>query len=299
MEIGRRYDFWTLMPIKQFLVVANTFLVTFLGALSAASAADTENLLNITNGAVLLTYSSEYDKRYSAFAAFDDNPKSIWCSMRGDARKQSFVLELPRTYRLDKIKIDNSSAQESSYPGVSAKVVELWGSTTSDQSGFTKLASIQAAKHDRSIATIGSNAQARWLKIVLVSNWGNHEYIEVSDISVSGTPVGKAPAPSDYTGSFITNWGCLKFNQVGSNVSGCYPYADGKLSGTVNANVVRFNWFQPEGNNGAAVMSMNHDGSFIDGFYHQKGDTSLVRWYGKRYNHDCNCVPAATGNSSD
>ncbi|HEY9719271.1 MAG TPA: discoidin domain-containing protein [Trichormus sp.] len=287
------------MPFKQLVVVANAFLIMLSGALSAASAADRENLLNIQNGAVLLTYSSQYDNHYSAFAAFDDDPKSTWCSMRLAAKNQSFVLELPHTYRLDKIKVDNSSTQESSYPGISAKVIELWGSTTSEQSGFTKLASIQAAKHAVSAATIGSNAQARWLKIVLVSNWGNHDYTEVSDIFLSGTPLGKKPAQLNFTGSFVTNWGCLKFNQVGSNVSGCYPYADGKFTGTVDGNVVRFDWSQPGGNSGTATMSVNHDGSFIDGFYRQRGTDSLVRWYGKRYDHDCNCIPAAAGKISD
>ncbi len=55
--------------------------------------------------------------------------------------------------------------------------------------------------------------------------------------------------------------------------------------------VVHFDWFQPGGNTGKAIMSTNHDTSLINGLFYFKGDTAPRHWYGKRYNHDCNCSP--------
>jgi hypothetical protein len=99
------------------------------------------NILNMTQGTILIKVPEQYSENaWAAFNAVDGDVNRGWSSAEHKAIGQFFLFELPQAYRMDTVTVDNTFAQETSYPGISAKVIELWGSTTSDKDGFKKLA---------------------------------------------------------------------------------------------------------------------------------------------------------------
>lgn len=105
---------------------------------------------------------------------------------------------------MEKFVIDNNVAQEDGYAGISAKTVELWGSTTSADSGYTKLMTVTAPKKDRGVFPMPNKPVAQWLKIVVSDNWGHKKFVEVAEFEAYGQPIGKPVNPT-FTGVYMSN----------------------------------------------------------------------------------------------
>lgn len=53
------------------------------------------------------------------------------------------------------------------------------------------------------------------------------------------------PAGIDVTGKWDSNWGRLVLTQTGPKLSGTSDYNDGRLEGTVDGDLILFDWVQP------------------------------------------------------
>src|SRR5262245_24410834 len=107
-------------------------------AAPAAAAVERLDPLDLANGAVILSKSSQYGAaQWSALALLDGTPNIGWCSDEKAPFPHQFLIELARPIALEALGFDNSANQEPNYPGISAKDVEVWASNTSPTEGFT------------------------------------------------------------------------------------------------------------------------------------------------------------------
>lgn len=260
------------------------------------SAAEPSNILNMSEGTTVLSYSGEYDAgKWSALHLFDGDPKTSWCSPANALTGQTFTVELPQRYKLQKIAVDTRQVQEQGYPGCSLKTLEVWGSTESAKAEFTKLATIAATKQARTVSILKATPEVQWLKFVVVDDWGNKQFVELSEIEAYGIPLGKVTQPS-FTGVFSSNFGPIKLKQDGGLVSGCYPFETGSVHGAVDGRVLRFDWKQKgNGHTGTALMVLDSSGKILNGAWYSNG-TMQGEWLGKKDDSlPCNCEIAGRG----
>ena len=86
------------------------------------------------------------------------------------------MLALARQFQLKEFVIDNTNAQEDEYPGISARNFELYASTISREAGFNLVYAGLAGKGGRNLFVFKKPTQAQWLKLVVLSNWGDPAY---------------------------------------------------------------------------------------------------------------------------
>jgi outer membrane protein OmpA-like peptidoglycan-associated protein len=244
-------------------------------------AAEKQDVLDIASGAVVLTATSEYNESWAALLLLNGTPDTGWCSAESQAYPNTIMMELSRPFQLQEFVIDNSKAQESGYPGISARKFELYASTKSRKEGFDLVYSGEAAKGERKVFTLDKPAKAQWLKLVVLSNWGNPAYTEIMELEAYGETVGAAPEQRSVSGFYDTNYNLLRLEQYGSTIEGCYDWDNGTLSGTTDGRVIRFQWIEDGPETGAAVMVLTADGNFLNGLWYEEG-TYRGLWYGTK-----------------
>src|SRR5262249_32250685 len=145
------------------------------------------------------------------------------------------------------IVLDASQAQESSYPGISPKDVEVLASNLSPSAGFNSILSTQLPKGTRQEFRLSSPTTARWLRFIIRPNWGDPHYTELMEVEAYGRPLTGVAEQAPISGIFKTNYGPLQLEQNGNSVKGCYYQGNGTLSGTSDGRVVQFEWRQDHG----------------------------------------------------
>ncbi|MFN8655163.1 MAG: OmpA family protein [Candidatus Obscuribacterales bacterium] len=281
------------------LLVASCFSTQHPASHAAPSApvsVQPENIMTLSKGTTLLTYASEYSAaQWSSFNIFDGNPESGWCSATGTANNNTFLVDLPQRYDLVSIAIDNAGVQDKEYPGISAKTIEIWGSTKSSTSGFTLFATVTAARAARKEFAI--KGQAQWLRIVVKDNYGDKKYTEMMEFEAYGKPVGTATTPA-LTGIYETNYGPMKLKQTGTHIAGCYVWKGvDRISGSAYGRAFVAQWDQGKNDVGTALMTVSSDGKVLNGVWYRNG-AQEGEWRGTRNDKAaCNCTPAGTEQS--
>jgi len=199
------------------------------------------NILDVANGAVVMSVSSMYSDGWSGLNLIDGTTKTGWCSAENAPFPHTLLIELPQPFSVTSIAVNNANAQDSSYPGISSKSVTIFGSTTSANDGFTQLASMTVSIGIRKEVKLAQATNVQWLKFVVNSNWGNAEYTEIMQLEAYGRPVGPPPKV-DVSGVYQTNHGALRIEQDGNSVDGCYDHDTGTLTGSINGRVMLFEW---------------------------------------------------------
>lgn len=245
--------------------------------------AERVDLLDLANGAVVLSKSSEYGgTQWSALALLDGTPTLGWCSAKDKALPHEVLIELARPTALDTIVFDQTKVEESGYPGISVKAVEVWASNVSSTEGFTKILQAELPKGGRQELKLPAPVPARWLKFVIRSNWGDPHYTELMELDSFGQALPGAVVQAPLSGIFATNYGLLRVEQSGSSVHGCYDHDGGVLTGTTDGRVVSFEWRENEGTQiGTAMMILSSKGDSLNGFWYENGALA-GNWYGER-----------------
>ena len=145
-------------------------------------------------------------------------------------------------------------------------------------------------------------AVGRYIKLTVLNNYGDSQFMEMMNIYAYGKPLGKRPLP-DNSGTFSSNYGDFHIQQIGVTVTGCYVFADGLIeNGGFDGRVLRFTW--SSGNpgsrdSGPAIIVFADDGkSFTGHFWHGK-ETNPHDWNGTRISKDVGSCPhwkPGTGN---
>lgn len=94
-------------------------------------------------------------------------------------------MELPKIEWIDVIRFNNAIEDEDKgYPGISAKDIEVYVSTTDTTSGFKKVLGVTLKSNKNNQVMKITPTQAKWVKFVITSNYGNSEYTELGLIGV-------------------------------------------------------------------------------------------------------------------
>src|SRR5687768_12429211 len=234
----------------------------------AASAAQTD-LLDIGEGAVVLSFTSEYGPIWAALLLVDGSTGTGWCSAQGKPHPNEIVIELPQLSELTAIALDNTGNQEGGYAGISAKHVEIHASTKSAKEGYQKISAVEVPRSGRNEVSLPAT-RAKWLKFVILSNWGNADFTELMELEAYGKPLETAKT-AEVSGVYRTNYTPMLLEQSGSNVYGCYGSGT-SLAGSFNGRVLQMEWRQGDGSRrGSTVMVLSDDNKFLNGLWYENG----------------------------
>jgi outer membrane protein OmpA-like peptidoglycan-associated protein len=252
------------------------------------------NLLELANGAVITSVSSSYGGSWSPLHLADGTTRTGWCSAQGEPLPHSIVFELPQVFSIAGVTVDTSGDQESGYPGLSAKTVVVYGSTTSSAEGFSPLGTIQVPRGGRGKVEPPKPVVARWLRFDVTENWGNAEYTEIMEMEAYGTPSGPPP-DVDVTGVYETNYGALRLLQEAHLVWGCYYEGKAQIVGSMSGRVLQAEWRENEGRRtGTVVMVLSSAGDALNGVWYEHGALA-GEWSGNRAEVEAGCTPEKGG----
>jgi len=148
-----------------------------------------KNLFDYESGARVVDFSSNYGGSYDAKLILKNTPTDVtdrlpaWCSAAGAPFPHHLTIELSKTEWLNIIEFNNEITDEShGYPGISSKDVEVYVSTTSAKSGFKHAISIRLEQNKNNQIVKITPVQARWIKLVITSNYGDVNYTEFGQL---------------------------------------------------------------------------------------------------------------------
>lgn len=211
-----------------FIMLAVLFVST------SAIAAEKVDWLDIASGAVLISATTEYNQKWAGMMLLDGSTDMGWCSKKGSPYPNTFLIELLNSVAISSFYIDNTNAQESGYPGISARRFKLYVSNKSAKEGFKLIYEGEAAKGQRKGFTIARPVPGQWLKLEVLSNWGDPQYTELMELEAYGEPAKAITAPKPIKGVYDTNYGLMWLRQIGTGIEGCYDWDNGRLTGTTD-----------------------------------------------------------------
>jgi outer membrane protein OmpA-like peptidoglycan-associated protein len=246
-------------------------LFAILSLLALSSYCQGTNIISIWNGASFVETPASYVEntermlhaKFSPGALFDETTNP-WCSAANPQFPLTFVMELVEEYNIHQLLFDN---RVENYNGIDTKAVEVYFSNTSSSSGFALAGSYELLPNR--INTYSINGNARWIKLVIKSNYGTKDYVELAEFKAFGSPTKKLAQAVNIEGTWKTNWQNTYFTQVGNTFTGSYKYGKVKgkvLNGTINRNTLEFDW--DEGRlKGNALLYLNEEGNRISGLW--------------------------------
>jgi outer membrane protein OmpA-like peptidoglycan-associated protein len=257
-----------------------------------AAQARRTNLFTLAAGALVLEHAGQYRDGWSAMNLFDGDPASGWSAPAG-ALPAAFLIELARPSTIRAIAFDNTKTQEAASPGVSARAVEIWTSADGPESGFAKAADAEVPKGRRVEIAVPSAPVARWIRVVVSSNWGADGPTQLMEIEGYGEPSGPVqPGPS--SGVYETNLGGLKLTSDGGLAYGCSDSFT--LFGASDGRILTVEWRSADGQRyGAALFVMSAQGDVLNGVSYLAGERQ-GQWFGRRKSDlrmDCAGTPTS------
>lgn len=266
------------MPRPAIYAIALLWTALLAGPVAATSQVQSDSpqerdLLNLNSGAVVLSWSSQWDEEWAALLLLDDTPERGWSAGKGTDFPHEILIELGETTRLTRLALDNSGALEADYPGISAREIEVWASTQAPDKGFDQVMTVEAEQGERAEFPLPEPTEVRWLKLKIQSNWGSERYTELMEVDGYGEPLDEAPSRPQLAGVYDTNYELMRFEQTGNQVRGCYDFKGGTLSGTTDGRVVQFEWREDAGQQvGTALMVLSSTGEKLNGLWYHQGE---------------------------
>ncbi|WP_456405657.1 discoidin domain-containing protein [Thiolapillus sp.] len=262
---------------------------------------ENKNILLMKNGAVILAHTGQYDKEFPVNAMIEGTLQNYWASSNPGPRgwaPQSFVIELDQQYSLARLVVDNRETDEKAFPGVSARQVRFSASTESSKSGWKPVATVDALQFSRKEVKLTRPVTARWLKVEVLSNFGNASYTEINELEAYGKPLGRKVPFMDPNGVYQTNYRLLQLQVEGDRVTGCYEMDRGYVHGTTNGRVFDIEWIEHKGEERGTALLVLSSGGFLNGLWYEDG-VMKGPWYGNKLRGqaeiDCDPVTAAMG----
>jgi outer membrane protein OmpA-like peptidoglycan-associated protein len=223
-------------------------------------------LIKIPVSEVPVTERRVLDK-YSAGALFDESAK-VWSS-KEIVFPIEFVVELAEEYNIQKLVFDNKCEF---YPGIEAKNVRVEVSSESQESGFESVGEFELEKEKVNEFVVAPK-KARWVKLLILSNHGKSDRIQLAEFRAFGTPTNKLGSTVEIAGLWHTNWQDMTFLQEGNAFNGSYVYKSGNrkfkgkvLEGKIDRNSVSFAWDE-KSVKGTARLYLNQEGNRISGIW--------------------------------
>ena len=258
-----------------------SLVLTLILASVPLQAGEGNDLLDLDSGGLVLSATTQYGGRWNAQALLDGSNLTGWSSAKGYPYPNEFVIELPRQCVLTSFVVDNTGAEEASFPGISARHFALYGSNTSYHEVVDLILSGEADKGKRKVFTLEKPTEVRWLKLAVFSNWGNPSHTQLMEIEGYGEVLGTVSQEKSMEGIYSSNYGFMRLEQSGTYVVGCYEADNGLLSGRTNGRVLKFRWWEDGPNGGTAFMVLSTDGNHLNGLWYERGRMK-GSWFGSR-----------------
>ena len=263
----------------------------------AQSGASSVNLLSWGAGALIVQAPPSYSEsvNWSPDALLDELPNTGWATKAGDLTPKVFVFELADRSQITSLAFDTAQVENR---GRGAKDLKVEISDSKD-GGFTPIATPSLAPvMDHQKFALKTPAAGRYLRLTVLSNWGDSQYMEIMDVYAYGKPLVQRALP-DNSGKFSSSYGNFHMQQTGAAVNGCYEYANGLIeNGGFDGRVLRFTWTEGQvgGNRhgGPAMLIFADDGQSFTGFWWHDGSTSgspSGSWHGTRISRDVGSCP--------
>jgi hypothetical protein len=139
-------------------------------------------------GVKLVNFTSQLENVWDSGVArnlVDGNPESSWLSRDGQF-PQTFIFEMPTRSAISEVSFNNPAYGD---PVRGAKDIEISLSSQSASSGFRVVRTASLAKNDigQGIALDGAPV-GRWLKVRVLTNYGDKDHTSLGDISIVGRP---------------------------------------------------------------------------------------------------------------
>ena len=232
---------------------------------------------------------------WAAWRLTDGSETHGWCSPQGKPKGLAFAWELDTTWLLEKLVLSTRNMQESSYPGVSAKLVEVLISTADGP--WKSVGKFAVGKEERREHSLPAGTSAARVKLVVLDNHGNADLTELAEVELLGQRTAAAPLRK-FGGDYQTNYGPIRLTQEGDQVYGCYDDSNGAayLWGTATGRVVQLSWSQPDRREGTATFAVTRDERRLWGIWFE-GGVLRGEWSGPRVppNQGPKCTPARKG----
>ncbi|MBC7450026.1 MAG: OmpA family protein [Cytophagales bacterium] len=264
--------------------ICSFFFILSLYAIEAS----TLNAIALKNGCRLVQKPSAFYKTSSYSAKIEDwtilgimdqNASIGWCSGPASKAPYVFVFELSEEYFIDKIHFNNNCPKQ--YPGICSKDVAVEYSVTSASSGFALLNNYTLQEFSDVTMDL-SRVKARWIRLTVLSNYGNSQWTELMEFEAWGEFAGPAAGITDIDGVWSSNYDWVSFKKNAQGYQyGCYKWAQGEFFNAKNKRrVCTFDWKQKgDGQTGWCVLVVNKEGTHISGTWGIGKDTTTFGFW--------------------
>lgn len=255
---------------------------------AAKAGPEPSNILHITWGGIAQPDAGEATRHWSEWSInlIDGSNAYGWTSAAGATFPHDLNFELAGVGLIDEVVLDTTFApvvredgsMSSKATGSPVRRFEVQGSTTGPQGPFTKLAEGEAAQDGRTVVKLPSRTAARWVKLVIQSNWKGSGTTRLSEFEVRGElqKRGDGGVP-DVTGYYMHEYGPIVLKQEGDRIVGCYNRGDGKLEGLIFGRIMRLAWRMP-GEQSIGSATLVADAGHVYGFWYRDGDRMGSPW---------------------
>lgn len=219
-------------------------------------------------------------KDFTADALVDERIDRSWKSDSITKFPYNFVVELSGKYMIQSLFFNNAVTTA---PYTSAKKVEVSFSTSSKDTGFTEPIEIVLKEKDTLNYNLRIPIDARWIKVSVLSNYGNKSFVELSQFKAIGLYKGKWPRSESIQGYWESNWGWLCVQKLDDGTyGGHYEFRNGKiLNGKVRrGRYFSFQWNELEngGDEGWAKLVLNEESEILSGIWGTDGRDNQGIW---------------------
>lgn len=263
----------------------------------AQGGASPVNLLSWGAGALVVEAPPSYSNsgNWSPDALLDELPGTGWATPAGDMTPKVFVFELANRSEITSLAFDTAQV-ENRGRGAKDLIVDISERKDGD---FTEIARPSLAPvMDHQKFALKTPAAGRYLKLTVLNNWGDSQYMEIMDMYAYGKPL-VTRALADNSGTFSSSYGNFHMQQTGAMVNGCYEYNNGLIeNGGFDGRVMRFTWTEGEvagkRHGGPAMLIFSDDGQSFTGHWWNEGNTSGSPnggWSGKRISREVGSCP--------
>lgn len=264
------------------------FVLTLLFFSLSSIQASPINAVALKNGCIAVqkpsTFftASAYSAKINAWSVnslIDQKAITGWCSGAASKAPYVFVFELSEDFILNQLNFNTFCQKE--YAGISAKDIKVEFSTTSAKSGFLSPTALLLQENKENIFTIPS-VKARWIKLTILSNYGNPQWTELMEFEAWGEYVSPLPKTLSITGVWDGDFDWVSIKTSKNNmIYGCYKWSKGELYiKKVERSTYSFSWKQnDDGQQGWCVMVLNKEGTKFNGIWGVNKDTTTFGYW--------------------
>jgi hypothetical protein len=237
------------------------------------------NLLQLSNGAVVIARSGELSFNVAGILAIDGNPDTAWSTPPGDIT-QSVTVALGTKSRITKVGFSNKFGEARS-----RRLQTLRFEFSTDGVTFHPLATVTAARPTNAWLADVAPTECSFLRATIVSAFTPQSPgVDVPSLQARGEEVAPAPA-SQLAGCWAINEGWGELGQSGGHLYGSAGVggAPMEIDGGATARLARFAWVRSH-EYGVGAITVSPDGRHLNALLWHEDPIALFfdqPWFGR------------------